>query len=201
MRRILFTLLGFSFSSMLYADSLDDILMQLAARPLVRADYRQERRLPGLGKPMLSEGQLTFVNGTGVLLALRKPAPMYLVMTSAMVVQKSARRTVRLSLEQSALGGGAGVFSYLVSGDAARIRATFAVDKATMVEGRWQLQLTPLQALLRRQLAQVELTGDSYLREIRLLDSQGGSSRMLLGNFTTTPELSDAERALFQLAD
>jgi hypothetical protein len=201
MRRLIVGLLPLIISAPLYADSLDDILMQLAARPLVRADYRQERRMPGLSKPQLSAGQMIFVNGTGVLLSVRRPAIMYLVMTSAVVVQKSTSRTVRLRLDQSAFGGVAGVFSYLANGDAGRIRATFSVDKATMVEGRWQLQLQPLEAQLRRQLTQVELSGDSYLREIRLLDSRGASSRMLLENFATTPELSDAERALFQLAD
>ena len=60
MKHQLLVLLTLCASLSVRADELQSILQMLAARPLVRAEFSQEKTLPALEKPLHSEGQLVF---------------------------------------------------------------------------------------------------------------------------------------------
>ena len=56
--------LGLSHSA--FADGFSSALQQLAAKPVVRAQFQQSKTIANSSKPMLSKGSLLFVKNQGV---------------------------------------------------------------------------------------------------------------------------------------
>ena len=63
--------LGLSHSAL--ADGFSSALQQLAAKPVVRAQFQQSKTIANSSKPMLSKGSLLFVKNQGVLWQLSSP--------------------------------------------------------------------------------------------------------------------------------
>lgn len=183
------------------ADDLQDILQTLAAKPLVRAEFSQEKTLPALKKPLHSEGQLVFAGKAGVLLFIRKPVQAQLVITPDVLLQKTARTQTRLRLDQSPYGAAAGIFSQLMSGDAKKLQNTFRVEALEKKGSAWTLFLRPRDSRLQKLFATLRIRGDDYLRELQISDTGGGETLMRLTGHSTLPaSLNDEEHALLKLA-
>lgn len=201
MKHLLLVLLTLSMSLTARADDLQDILQTLAAKPLVRAEFRQEKTLPALKKPLHSEGQLVFAGKEGVLLFIRKPVQAQLVITPDVLLQKTARTQARLRLDQSPYGAVAGIFSQLMSGDANKLKKTFSVEALEKNGTAWTLSLRPRDSRLQKLFATLRIRGDDYLRELHIHDTSGGETLMHLSGHSTVPaRLNDEEHALLTLA-
>lgn len=199
--RLLAILLALCTSLTARADDLQDILQALAAKPLVRAEFRQEKTLPALKKPLHSEGQLVFAGKEGVLLFIRKPVQAQLVITPDILLQKTARTQARLRLDQSPYGAVAGIFSQLMSGDASKLKKTFRVEALEKKGTAWTLSLRPRDNRLQKLFATLRIRGDDYLRELHISDTSGGETLMHLSGHSTLPaRLNDEEHALLTLA-
>lgn len=201
MKHLLLVLLSLCTSLTVHADDLQDILQTLAAKPLVRAEFSQEKNLPALKKPLHSEGQLVFAGKAGVLLFIRKPVQAQLVITPDVLLQKTAHTQTRLRLDQSPYGAAAGIFSQLMSGDANKLQTIFRVEALEKKGSTWTLSLRPRDPRLKKIFTTLHIRGDDYLRELQISDTGGGETLMRLTGHSTLPaQLNDEEHALLKLA-
>lgn len=201
MKHLLLAIITLGMSLTAHADDLQDILQALAEKPLVRAEFRQEKTLPALKKPLHSEGQLVFAGKEGVLLFIHKPVQAQLVITPGVLLQKTARTQARLRLDQSPYGAVAGIFSQLMSGDAEKLQKTFRVEALERKGNAWALSLRPRDSRLQKLFSSLRICGDNYLRELHIRDTSGGETLMHLSGHSTLPaSLNDEEHALLTLA-
>jgi hypothetical protein len=183
------------------ADDLQEVLKVLAAHPLLRTDFSQEKTLPALKKPLHSEGRLIFAGQEGVLLLIKKPVQAQLVITPDVLLQKTARTQTRLRLDQSPYGAMAGIFGQLMSGDVKKLQQSFTVQSVENKGPSWILRLTPRDKRLQKLFKSLRISGDDYLREVQISETGDGETLMRLSAHSTAPaSLSDDERALFALA-
>lgn len=202
LRTGLFAFLLATGSGMSYADDLQDILQILAAKPIVRANFEQDKTLPALKKPLHSEGHLLFSRTRGMLWYLQKPVVAELVMTPNRLLQKTAHTQSSLTLGQSPYAAAIGLLLQLQNGDAEKIQHAFNVISAHKTGANWTLVLSPKDRALQKVFAQLQTKGDSYLREIHISEPSGGSTHLRFINPHSDPQLlSDDEQALFSLAD
>ena len=198
---LLLVLLTLCASLSVRADELQSILQMLAARPLVRAEFSQEKTLPALKKPLHSEGQLVFAGKEGVLMFIRKPVAAQLAITPNVLLQKTARTQTRLRLDQSPYGAAAGIFSQLMSGDAKKLQSSFHVEALEKNGITWTLHLRPRDNRLQKLFRKLRISGDAYLRELHISDTSGGETLMRLTEHSSLPaSLTDNERELLKLA-
>ncbi|MCC6201046.1 MAG: outer membrane lipoprotein carrier protein LolA [Moraxellaceae bacterium] len=201
MKHLLLVLLTLCASLSVRADELQSILQMLAARPLVRAEFSQEKTLPALKKPLHSEGQLVFAGKEGVLMFIRKPVAAQLAITPNVLLQKTARTQTRLRLDQSPYGAAAGIFSQLMSGDAKKLQSSFHVEALEKNGITWTLHLRPRDNRLQKLFRKLRISGDAYLRELHISDTSGGETLMRLTEHSSLPaSLTDNERELLKLA-
>lgn len=201
MRYLLFLVIALGGSSAARGDDLLDILQNLAAQPLVHAEFRQIKTLPALTKPLLSEGQLVVARGEGVLLFIRKPVPAQLVITPDVLLQKTAHTQTRLRLDQSPYGAVAGLIGQLMSGDLEKLQTAFAVAAIERNDHSWTLHLQPRDSRLKKLFVTLRISGDDFLREMDIRETGGATTLMRVSEHRTASTiLSEDERALFKLA-
>lgn len=177
MRRLMAILLCL-FAGSLHAQEtqlLKQVLTGLAAHPRVRADFTQVRENPALAHPQLSQGQLVFVTGHGMLWQITQPYRETLALTGT--------RTARIDEHgrlQVTRGGDRGVaqvslmLQSMLSGQPDEALRMFDVEAHGSVD-RWTLRFTPRQERMARVLRAIELSGGEFLQGI-VVFMQGGES-------------------------
>lgn len=189
-------------SQLVHADNLQDILHSLSAKPMVRAGFVQDKSLPALKRPLHSEGHLVFVRSRGMLWLLDKPVNAQLVLTPGKLVQKTAHTQSSLAIGQSPYAAAAGLLLQLQNGDAGKIEQSFNVIRADKTGANWTLVLSPKDKGLQKVFAQLQASGDSYLRDLQISEPGGASTHLRFLDPHSDPQnLSDDEKALFSLAD
>lgn len=177
------------------------ILAMLAAKPLVRAEFVQEKTLASLNKPLLSSGTMLFSKQQGVLWRLQKPVMADLMVTPTKMLQKTARTQSEVSLARSPYGSAATLLLQLMSGNEVAVKQAFSVQSVQLKGTTWRIQLSPRQAQLQKMFSSIVAEGDQYIRHIVMTESGGGQTDIRFNSPTDQPsQLNAAEHALFQMA-
>ncbi|WP_130620043.1 LolA family protein [Dyella amyloliquefaciens] len=154
-------------------DLLRQVLAELAAHPRVRADFTQSRENPALAQPQLSQGQLLFVSGNGMLWQVTQPYRETLALTGT--------RTARIDDHghlQVVRNGDRGVaqvsqmLQSMLAGQPEEALRQFDVE-ARGSTSQWSLRFTPRQQRMARVLSAIELSGNEFLQGIDV-EMQGG---------------------------
>lgn len=162
--------LGLSHSA--FADGFSSALQQLAAKPVVRAQFQQSKTIANSSKPMLSKGSLLFVKNQGVLWQLNSPVKADLVVTPRKMVQKTAHTQSVVNLKQTPYGPAATVLLQLMSGNEAALRQHFQVTQFKQNGNTWSAGLQPKSASMKPLFSRIEINGGAYVNKIVLLDPQ-----------------------------
>ena len=191
--------LGLSHSA--FADGFSSALQQLAAKPVVRAQFQQSKTIANSSKPMLSKGSLLFVKNQGVLWQLNSPVKADLVVTPRKMVQKTAHTQSVVNLKQTPYGPAATVLLQLMSGNEAALRAHFQVSQFQQNGSTWQASLLPKSANMKPLFSRIDITGGAYVNKIVLIDpAQRPTHIVFSGHSSGNTGLNSVENALFQLA-
>ncbi len=181
---------------------LQAILQILGSKPLVRADFNQEKTIAALKKPLLSSGRMVFQREAGVLWRLATPVQAELVVTRTAILQKTARTQSRIKLGGSPYGAATSSLLQLLSGDMQRVENQFLVDSAERQGKGWTLSLRPKDPTLAKIFTRLNARGDEYLRELTMQEPNGGRTLLRFSNPQAQPAaLTAEEQALFDLLD
>ena len=172
---------------------------KLQRSPVLRADFRQDRFLKVLGRPLVSRGKLVFVAGDGVLWQVEDPHEVtFLIRPDAVIewegegtprrVGMSANPAFRL-LTDMLLG--------VLAGDSSVLQKAFEAE-ALPADTGWRLRLHPKTGDLSAAVAVIEIAGGAFVEKVRVEEATGDALDFSFSGFSMTPaELSAAERAYF----
>lgn len=154
---------------------LQSVLAELGKYVAVRADFTQTRSNPALDKPQVSQGQLLFVLGHGMLWQTVSPYRETLALTG----DRSAR--IDADGNATAVRGDRGVSQVsqmlqgMLGGRLDEARRQFAVE-ASGTPAQWALRFVPKQARMARVLGSITLHGGDYLQGIAIAMQDGSGT-------------------------
>ena len=204
MKHGMYTLMGMialGLSHNALADGFTSALQQLAAKPVVRAQFQQSKAIANSSKPMLSKGSLLFVKNQGVLWQLSSPVKADLIVTPRKMVQKTAHTQSVVNLKQTPYGPAATVLLQLMSGNEAALRQHFQVTQFKQNGNTWNASLQPKSASMKPLFSRVDINGGAYVNKIVLFDPQQRPTNIVFTEQTSASNsINNSENALFKLA-
>lgn len=173
--------------------TLEGLMAGMARASGVLAEFREVKTLALLSAPIESRGVLHFVPPDRMVRRTLEPAPSWLVVDGGRVLFRddSGEAPVDLSGDPSARQF-VDHFTAIFRGDLAALRERYEV-RFEAEAPRWRLVLEPRDALLRRFVASLTLSGDGEgMREMVLVERDGDRTTTIFGHVETdhvyTPE-------------
>ncbi|AGW95085.1 outer membrane lipoprotein carrier protein LolA [Cupriavidus sp. DF5525] len=183
------------------ADTLGAIAARLADAPVIRGRFEQKRQLAGFTNPLLSRGDFVLARERGLAWTTREPIVSSLLVTPTQLVVRGADGQVQQRLaadEQPAMRVVGESMIAVLRGDLSKLSTRFALDAKLAGKDSWALTLTPTDSGIRRAFARIELSGDRFVRSIRLEEAGGDATQIRLLEPVAAPRLSAAEAQRFE---
>ncbi|QZA82535.1 outer membrane lipoprotein carrier protein LolA [Deefgea piscis] len=177
---------------------LDDVKARVSVKDTLRGEFRQEKRIAKLSKPLLASGQFVYLKQQSLLWQIEKPYASDSIITADTLIQSVNGKTiVRVDAKsQPAYSAVSRIFMALVAGDWAALEADFVITG--YVDGqRWQLTLKPKAGLFASFANTLTLTGASALQQIDIAEKNGDSTHYTLSQVRAAGALSAAEQNQF----
>lgn len=180
------------------ADSAEEITTQLSRRlslrPVIRADFIQEKQMAGFKKPLVTRGRMAFSKNQGVLWKIESPLRITYALTEDRIVEISedGRTQVRTSREVAGLAQVGRVFRALLGAQTGPLTELFTVD-AENLSGRWRLILQPKPGPVAQYMKQILLEGDRHVERIRIDEANGDSTVIIFSNSVEDDALTSDE--------
>ena len=173
------------------------VAAQLAQGHGVRAKFVQTQSLQAMQKPLVSSGTLLFLRDHGALWRVEQPYRMTYVMTDTGVTTLDANDKPMARGARNAAGVAqvSRMMRAMLMGDLSALYSQFNVS-AQGTASRWQLHLIPAQPQLAQALLGLDLSGDAYLRSLRIQSANGDETRIEFTGSTRVDTPSAAERTL-----
>ncbi len=166
---------------------------------LLRGEFVQTRRVEGFHGPLQSSGELVVVRGGGVLWTTRRPFVSTLVVTPDRLDTRDAsgRLLRRTQLRDEPLLRSVNTLLLaLVAADLEALATLFRLEAELLGDAGWRLRLKPIDSLLSRQLAQVEINGERFVQQVQIEERNGNDTHVAFAGWRSGGELTAAERAL-----
>jgi hypothetical protein len=182
-------LLCMPFKMGLAADTLADIGARLVKTAITEGRFRQEKKIKVLKKPLVSTGTFVYHRSRGVIWHTLTPVPSMLLVNQTRLMTAQGEQALPPAFGR--------VFTAMFGGDLQAMRAGFEIT-ATNAESAWQLQLIPKDALLRKIIAEMRLSGDKELSQIDIDETNGNFTRLTFDHLTHPEALAPAQEADFE---
>ena len=180
---------------------LKQIFTQLAATPMVRAQFEQQKKLASLNKTFVSKGTVLFSKSQGVIWNIQSPVQANLIVTPYKLVQKTQRTYSQIEIDKSPYGSVATMFLQLMSGNETALAKNFNIVSASYSPAQWNVALTPKSSLFKKLFVRVDAQGQRYVDRIVLSEQANNTTTIRFSQQTTQPQtLTAEENVLFQLA-
>jgi hypothetical protein len=166
----------------------DTVLTQITARlvktPITQGDFEQQKHLKVLHKPLISTGSFTYDQSKGVIWKTQTPV------VSILLVNET--RFLTGQGEQAVPGIFGKVFKAMLGGDLTVLAEGFELMGSVQKE-TWQLTLIPRDALLRKVIGKMILSGDKELRDLEIHEAGGNNTRISFKNINHPQHLTAAQ--------
>lgn len=197
MRRLIATvavwLAVFSCAHAADADLLKHVLAQLAQHAQVRASFTQTRENPALAQPQVSQGQLLFVTGHGMLWQVVSPYAETMALTRGRATRVDAMGRAVSTGNDRGVAQVSQMLDGLLAGQQDEALRQFSVEAEGSLQ-QWTLRFTPRQSRMARVLRKIELQGDAFLQVIRVDMQSGESTDIRFDQTRDAGPLSEPER-------
>ena len=174
----------------------DIVLQRLQENKLLRSGFIQERRLKILTKSLISEGQLNYFSGKGIIWEIEAP------IKSKVIISQNKITEINLNgnpVSRPSLGGIYTVLDALFNGNKGIINKNFTINYTGSVKN-WHIELTPKFAPLNKIFKTIEMHGDTQIKRITLNDNNHDSTVITLVSMQADPQvITPAEKAYFAL--
>lgn len=149
--------------------------------------FDQRKLLAGMRKPLPSSGRFCVVAGKGILWRTLKPFPATLRVTRDEIVNYQGERVAtRLSATQEpTVRMINGVLFSLLAGDFSQLESLFEVEGSA--DARWKVVLKARSPALAKAIGSISLDGDSYVRNIHIVEESGDQTDIALSDIKTGP--------------
>ncbi len=134
----------------------------------------------------------------GVVWDTREPFASRAVLTRQRLLTRLPDGSSRVLLDASASPAMSAVNSLLlavVAGDLGALDQQFESRETLLADGAWRLRLSPREAGLARVINRIELSGDRYVREIRIDEQAGDATQIRFSELREQPARLSADEA------
>lgn len=149
------------------AAALEKISRQLSQPAQMRGEFRQQKILPNLPRPLQSQGAIALSQERGISWRTLQPVPSHIIMGGEST-EKSASAFSRQMAEP---------MMNILRGDFAALEQMFYVDAGyektdsdSVTTDNWKMSLRPRNARLQKYLNAIEIFGTDGIHRIRLLE-------------------------------
>lgn len=182
-------LLLLAFCGSVAADVLNEISARLDTAEITEGNFRQEKRLKVLKKPLISTGTFTYHRSKGVIWKTLTPVPSLLLVNEARLLTHEGEQVMPMAFGR--------VFSAMLGGDLSRLTEGFDIAGVNQ-KTSWQLQLKPKDEMLKKIITGIELTGDKRLRLLEISEANGNFTRIEFDQITHPATLNPEQEAEFE---
>ena len=179
---------------------LDDVKARVTLKDAQRGEFRQEKRIANLSKPLISSGEFVYLKDQGLLWQIAKPYASDAVITNETLIQRVKGKTIARVEAKTQPGYSAvsRIFMALVGSDWAVLERDFTISGK--VDGKnWQLELTPKGGLFASFANSLTLSGAATLKQLDITEKNGDSTHYTFSNVTAAGTLSADEERKFIL--
>ncbi|WP_373976317.1 outer membrane lipoprotein carrier protein LolA [Chitinibacter sp. SCUT-21] len=179
---------------------LDDVKARVTFKDAQRGEFRQEKRIANLSKPLISSGSFVYVKDKGLLWQIAKPYASDAIITGDTLVQRVQGKTIVRVDAQSQPGYSAvsRIFMALVGSDWAVLERDFAISGK--VDGKnWQLELKPKGGLFASFAKTLTLSGSNAISQLDIAEKNGDSTHYTFSNVSAAGALSSDETNKFSI--
>ena len=173
---------------------------QLAAHPLVKGSFEQEKVLSRLNRSLKSSGNFIIAAGQGMVWDTIKPFPSTLVLGKDYLIQErpGGQKTVLSAAGNETFIRMAEVISAVFSGNTRELLENFEVFYSGTPE-TWQLGLLPYDKSITSFAGRIIMGGDSAIRSIVVYEQNGDAVKYFLHDHNYPKNLSVHEESFFSL--
>ncbi len=184
------------------AKTLDELQNTLKSIECLRADFSQEKSVKELGTSLKSSGRMLLDSKRGLVWLQTVPFEMQLNAGAESFTQRVGK-TAPVSLDAKSNPQLFEIVSCLFSvlrGDSEAIEKNFDLRyKEGQKDSDWSLLLTPKTSALKMVFRKIELTGQRYIEQVKLYDSQDETTSIVFSNIKDTPDtLTSEEEKYFE---
>jgi len=175
------------------------VAARVAAVDLLCGEFKQQKHLKALARPLVTTGKYVFVAGQGILWQVQSPYPARLLVTKDELIQwDDTGEPLKLGYGKTPVFQAlSNVFLTMFKGDIAALRNTFDLS-ATMTKDSWHLVLIPNYDILTAAISKLTVSGGRHVEQITIHEPRGDQTLIRLYNpRTETCELDDVEKAYF----
>jgi len=180
------------------ADDLAVVKQRVAQVEVLRGRFDQEKRITGFRNPLRSQGRFVVSRQQGVIWTTEKPFPSEVVITRDRILSRQRDGSQRVEVdgrEQPALRSVNAMMFALVSGDVGALSSRFDTQAQALPDNGWRLSLKPRSAALAKAFARIVLSGDRYVREVRIEEANGDSTQLRFSELKDAPASLSADEA------
>jgi hypothetical protein len=170
----------------------------LAAYPVVKGSFEQEKILSRLNRSLKSSGNFIIASGQGMVWDTLKPFPSALALGKDYLVQSrpGGEKTVLSAAGNETFIRMAEVIGAVFSASIHGLLEGFEVFYSG-VPSAWELGLLPLDRAINNFAMKIAMKGDSFIKSITVHEQTGDTIIYALSNHSHSPELSVHEKAFF----
>jgi hypothetical protein len=179
--------------------AIDSTFAPMTAHKVVRGDFKQTKFIAQLNREFVSVGNFVIANEKGILWNTEKPFASQLAISETGMVQQNANgtRSEINAKDNVVFAQIAKAIHSIFSGSTAKLQAGFHVFFNR--QGKtWTVGLVPREPSVKKTIQSIELTGSTWLEQIKLVDGSGSPLLYELSNPKPSSELTAKEKALLE---
>jgi hypothetical protein len=171
----------------------------LAKRPWIKGAFKQTRKVQGLEKSFVTQGDFLFVREKGVYWNIVSPFKATYVFTekgNAQIVD--GKKNVIDARERPYYEQISNMIKTLSSGEVMSLREFYDLFFQGAPE-KWQVGLVAREDMLKKATAEMTISGDQYIRKIAFRDENDNSTSIVFTKLQTLKKLISREKDYFAL--
>jgi hypothetical protein len=152
---------------------------RLASPPILSGIFAQEKRIVGLKKPLLSQGDFLVARDKGVIWRTQKPFAAAVAVTQKGIwsLKRSGGDLKREAIHQGNLGVAMDMIQKVLAGDPSSLAKVFSVA-AKGDAAAWTLDLKPLDPVVARVILSIRLQGSKHVDHVEYSEANGDKTRI-----------------------
>ena len=140
---------------------------QLVTGQTLQGRFKQEKSLPFLTRPLLSSGDFSLSDDSGLRWSVSEPV------VSVMTVTRAGVKLEDQAVKDRGIGElMAQLMRAFMTGNLSEFERTF-ITSGELENDSWHLKLTPRSALMRSALTSIDVRGGHFLQQLVIVESSG----------------------------
>lgn len=172
---------------------IDKAFSSMTTHKIIRGNFKQTKTIQNLNKTFVSTGKFTIENGKGIFWNTQSPFASQIAITETKMIQQTVSgRTEINTSENVTFSQISQTIQSVFAGNTSKLKANF--DIFFKQEGNvWTIGLVPKEPTVKKVIANIELSGKTWLESIKLIDPSSSPLVYEFSNASPAEQLNEEE--------